>query len=78
MFTVYEIWKTLKRNMSNSHFSCSDISTGQWYQHYDSLSNANGVESSVNKEFENSVDLFLQDYDNKCDQCNRTDQENHV
>ena len=32
-----QFWKTLKRSISNSHFSCSDISPGQWYQHYDSL-----------------------------------------
>ena len=57
---------------------CSDISLGQWYQHYDSLSNAKGVDSSVNKEFENSVDLFLQDHDKNCDQCNRPDRENHI
>ena len=68
----------MKRNISNSHFSCSDISPGQWYQHYDSLLNAKGVDSSVNKNFENSVDLFLQDNDKSCDQCNRTDQENHI
>ena len=54
-----QFWKTLKRNISNSHFSGSDISPGQWYQHHDSLLNAKGVDSSVNKEFENSVDLFL-------------------
>ena len=73
-----QFWKTLKRNISNSHFSCSDISPGQWYQHYDSPLNLKGVDSSVNKEFENSVDLFLQDQDKNCDQCNRTDQENYI
>ena len=36
------------------------------------------MDSSVNKECENSVDLFLQDHDKNCDQCNRTDQENHI
>ena len=74
----WQFWKTLKRNISNSHFSCSDISPGQCYEHHDSLLNAKGVDSSVNKEFENSVDLFLQDHDKNCDQCNRTDQENHT
>ena len=73
-----QFWKTLKRHISNLHFSCSDISPGQWYQHYDSLLNAKGVVSSVNKEFENSVDLFLQDHAKICDHCNRTDQENHI
>ena len=73
-----QFWKTLKRKKSNSHFSCSDISPGQWYQHHDSLLNAKGVDSRVNKEFENSVDLFLQDHNQNCDQCNRTDQENHT
>ena len=43
----------------------------QWYQHYDSVSGAN-------KEFENSVDLFLQDHGKNCDQCNRIDQDNHI
>ena len=70
--------KTLKMNISNSHFSYSNISPAQWYQHYDSLLNAKGVDSSVNKEFENSVDLFLQDHDKNCDQENKTDQENHI
>ena len=59
------------------HFSCSVISPGQWYQHYDSLSNAKGADSSVNKGFENSIDLLLQDHDKYCDKCNKTDQENH-
>ena len=40
--------------------------------------NAKGVDSGVNKEFENSVDLFLHDHDKNCDQCNRTDQEDHI
>ena len=70
--------KNFERKISNSHFSCFDISPGQWYQHYDSLLNAKGVDSSVNKEFENSVDLFLQNHNKNCDQCNRRDQENHI
>ena len=49
-----QFWKTLKRNISNSHFPCSDISQGQSHQHYDSIGN---------KELEKSVDLFLQDHD---------------
>ena len=68
----------MKRNISNSHVSCSDISLGQSYQHYDSLLIAKGLHSGVDKEFENSVDLFLQDHHKNCDQSNRTDQENRI
>ena len=56
-------------------FFYSDISPGQWYQHYGSLLNENGADSSVNKELENSVDLFLEYHDKNCDQCNRIYQE---
>ena len=36
------------------------------------------MDSGVSKEFENSVNLFLKDHDKSCDQCNKTDQANHI